>query len=86
MEAVLECCVGLDVHKKQWLPVLFLVLGNINRKKRSERLGRKPVWNILETGSFKLILANAQRIKNAPGRKTDVKDAEWQGLRNILPT
>jgi len=24
-----------------------------------------------------LILANAQRIKNVPGRKTDMKDAEW---------
>jgi len=39
----------------------------------------KPVWNILESGSFQLLLANAQRIKNVPGRKTDVKDAEWIG-------
>lgn len=37
----------------------------------------KPIWNILESYSFQLILANAQRIKNVPGRKTDVKDAEW---------
>jgi transposase len=36
----------------------------------------KPVWNVLE-GSFELILANAQRIKNVPGRKTDVNDANW---------
>ncbi|ADU29648.1 IS110 family transposase [Evansella cellulosilytica] len=36
----------------------------------------KPVWNILE-GSFELILANAKRIKNVPGRKTDVSDAAW---------
>lgn len=36
----------------------------------------KPVWNILE-GTFELILGNAQRIKNVPGRKTDIKDAEW---------
>lgn len=36
----------------------------------------KPVWNILED-SFELVLANAQRIKNVPGRKTDVKDAAW---------
>lgn len=36
----------------------------------------KPVWNILE-GSFTLVLANAQRIKNVPGRKTDVKDSVW---------
>ncbi|MCJ7842491.1 IS110 family transposase [Lederbergia sp. NSJ-179] len=36
----------------------------------------KPVWNILE-GHFTLTLANAQRIKNVPGRKTDVSDANW---------
>lgn len=36
----------------------------------------KPVWNVLED-SFELLLANAQRIKNVPGRKTDVKDAAW---------
>lgn len=36
----------------------------------------KPVWHVLE-GSFELVLANAQHIKNVPGRKTDVKDAEW---------
>ena len=36
----------------------------------------KPVWNILE-GQFTVVLANAQHIKNVPGRKTDQKDAEW---------
>lgn len=36
----------------------------------------KPVYNILE-GYFEITLANAQRIKNVPGRKTDVCDAEW---------
>jgi transposase len=36
----------------------------------------KPVYNILE-GYFEIVLANAQRIKNVPGRKTDVSDAEW---------
>jgi transposase len=36
----------------------------------------KPVWNILE-GQFTVLLANAQHIKNVPGRKTDQKDAEW---------
>src|SRR4051812_3212728 len=36
----------------------------------------KPLWNLLE-GSFDLLLANAQHIKTVPGRKTDVKDAEW---------
>lgn len=36
----------------------------------------KPVYNILE-GYFDITLANAQRIKNVPGRKTDISDAEW---------
>jgi transposase len=36
----------------------------------------KPVWNMLD-GQFTIILANAQHVKNVPGRKTDVKDSEW---------
>ena len=36
----------------------------------------KPVWNILE-GQFTWVLANAQHVKNVPGRKTDTKDSEW---------
>lgn len=36
----------------------------------------KPVYNILE-GNFELLVVNARHIKNVPGRKTDVKDAEW---------
>jgi transposase len=28
-------------------------------------------------GYFDIALANAHRIKNVPGRKTDVNDAEW---------
>src|SRR5690348_4157297 len=36
----------------------------------------KPVHTILE-GFFTLIVANAHHIKAVPGRKTDVKDAEW---------
>lgn len=36
----------------------------------------KPVWNLLE-GVLELLLVNAEHIKQVPGRKTDVKDAEW---------
>jgi transposase len=36
----------------------------------------KPIFNILE-GSFEVLLVNAHHIKAVPGRKTDVKDAEW---------
>ena len=108
MEAVLECCVGLDVHQET--VVACVIFGPLEHKPKKEirtfgtttpelltladwleerkcshvamestGIYWKPVWNILETGSFQLILANAQRIKNVPGRKTDVKDAEWIG-------
>lgn len=36
----------------------------------------RPVYNLLE-GLFTLLVVNAQHIKAVPGRKTDVKDAEW---------
>jgi transposase len=36
----------------------------------------QPVYHLLE-GRFDLLLANAGRLKQVPGRKTDVKDAEW---------
>jgi transposase len=36
-----------------------------------------PIYNILETLDLTLLVMNAQHIKAVPGRKTDVKDAEW---------
>lgn len=36
----------------------------------------KPIYNILE-GNLEVLLVNAKHVKNVPGRKTDVKDAEW---------
>lgn len=36
----------------------------------------KPLYNLLE-GLFELLVVNAQHVKALPGRKTDVKDAEW---------
>ena len=37
----------------------------------------KCVWNIIEDERYEIKLANAREIKNMPGRKTDVKDAQW---------
>src|SRR5262245_38560707 len=37
----------------------------------------KPVVNLLEKAGVEVVLVNAQHVKNVPGRKTDVKDAEW---------
>lgn len=36
-----------------------------------------PVWNILEEFGFDLTLVNPYLIKQMPGRKSDVKDAQW---------
>lgn len=36
-----------------------------------------PVWNILEAMGFDLMLVNPYLIKQMPGRKSDVKDAQW---------
>lgn len=36
----------------------------------------KPVFNVLED-EFEVMVVNAKHIKFVPGRKTDVKDAQW---------
>lgn len=36
-----------------------------------------PVWNILEAMGFELTLVNPYLIKQKPGRKSDIKDAQW---------
>jgi transposase len=42
----------------------------------------KPIFNILE-GHMEVLVVNAQHLKAVPGRKTDVKDAEW--IADLLP-
>ena len=37
----------------------------------------KPVFNLLEDQGMELMVVNARHVKAVPGRKTDVKDAEW---------
>lgn len=36
----------------------------------------KPIWHVLES-FVELTLANAHEVRNLPGRKSDVKDAQW---------
>jgi transposase len=36
----------------------------------------KPIFNILED-DLEVLVVNAQHLKAVPGRKTDIKDAEW---------
>lgn len=42
----------------------------------------KPIFNLLELEELQITVVNAQHIKAVPGRKTDVKDAEW--IANLL--
>ncbi|GMA65579.1 IS110 family transposase [Alicyclobacillus fastidiosus] len=37
----------------------------------------KPIFNLLEDRDLEALVVNAQHIKQVPGRKTDVRDAEW---------
>ena len=37
----------------------------------------KPLFNILESSDLNAMVVNARHMKAVPGRKTDVKDAEW---------
>lgn len=37
----------------------------------------KPIWNILDGHGLELLLVNAKELKQVPGRKSDVKDAQW---------
>jgi transposase len=36
-----------------------------------------PVFEILEARGFEVMLVNARDVKQVPGRKTDVNDAQW---------
>ena len=36
-----------------------------------------PIYEILEARGFEVLLVNARHLKNVPGRKSDVSDAEW---------
>ncbi|WP_168735735.1 IS110 family RNA-guided transposase [Cohnella fermenti] len=105
MEAILERCCGLDVHRDT--VVACLLTGSLDSRPKKEirtfstmskglhellewlteancshiamestGVYWKPVYHVLE-GSMNIKLANAQRIKNVPGRKTDIADSEW---------
>ena len=37
----------------------------------------KPLYNIFELSQLEIMVVNARDMRNLPGRKTDVKDAEW---------
>ena len=60
------------VNLREWL----LSEGCTHLAMESTGVYWKPVYAILE-GALQIVVANAQHVKKVPGRKTDVKDAEW---------
>lgn len=36
-----------------------------------------PIFQMLESYGFEVVLVNARHVKNVPGRKTDVQDCQW---------
>lgn len=105
LEAVLERCCGLDVHKKT--VTACLLIGPLDQPPRellvtfatttkgllelrdwlesygcthvameSTGIYWRPVYHILE-GATTILLANARHMKQLPGRKTDLTDAQW---------
>jgi transposase len=111
MDAILECCCGLDIHKESIVAcVLKGPLGEglkphseirefgtqLNdlmalRKWLDEHACQyvamestgiywQPVYAVLENAlhdEMHLLVVNARHMKNVPGKKTDIRDAEW---------
>ncbi len=61
------------VRLREWL----LALGVTHVAMESSGVYWKPVYNLLEDQGMELLVVNARHVKAVPGRKTDVKDAEW---------
>jgi transposase len=109
MEALLETCCGMDIHKEEI--TACLLTGALDSKPSSEirtfstmssGLQELKEWlekencrhiamestgvywiapyEVLEGingGDVQLMVVNARHMKNVPGHKTDIKDAEW---------
>ena len=60
------------LRMRQW----FQSLGITHVAMESTGSFWKPIFNVLE-GQMEVLVVNAQHLKAVPGRKTDLKDAEW---------
>lgn len=52
-------------------------LGIVDVAMESTGVYWKPVYNVLEVHGLRPVLGNASKMRRVPGRKTDVRDAEW---------
>ena len=107
MQAILECCCGVDVHRDmieaciikgieapQIISKRFSTIPSDLKQftawlyendcyhvaMESTGVYWRPVYEAIEEFSVyyeNIIVANAHHMRNLPGRKTDVKDAQW---------
>lgn len=92
MQNLLEVCCGLDVHKEVIVACLLSgldefkgwIMENGCRNVAMESTGVYwfSIYNVLESILYgeeqvNIIVANPHHMKNVPGKKTDVKDAQW---------
>lgn len=67
---------GTTTHALEDLSAWLQQLGVTHVAMESTGVYWKPVYNILAS-AIEVWIVNAQHIKQVPGRKTDIKDAEW---------
>ena len=68
---------GTTTPKLEQLASWLRELGVSSVAMESSGIYWRPVFNLLEEAGFELLVANIRHMKAVPGRKTDVKDAEW---------
>ena len=80
MEVLYKRCCGIDIHKNMMVACIFTSV----RKKEirqfstiTEDILQLVSWLKETDCEIPIMVVNAQHIKGVPGRKTDVKDAEW---------
>lgn len=114
MQAILDICCGLDVHKESVVACIlktnFSSNGSIENVDKEIKVFQTflddltnlkhwieshnchhvamestgvywcPVYDVLETSfndDIEILVTNARHMRNVPGKKTDIKDAEW---------
>lgn len=109
MQDILNCAMGLDIHRDTIVACLFRGSSDKNAEIETRTFSTlipdmqrlrdwvvetecrhvamestgiywQPVYEILEPcldGEISILVVNARHMKNVPGRKTDMRDAEW---------
>src|SRR5215213_6452950 len=72
-----ELCELVDWLTDQQVTHVAMESTGVWRAPGSTESRSTTIYNLLEALDLTVLVVNAQHIKAVPGRKTDVKDAEW---------